>query len=158
MYEKRDELALTYGLDGKIYSIGGFGGELNQCLNTVERYDPLYQKWEKIAPLNKARRALCAVTGINGIYAIGGFDGKEYLNCVERYDEGLGKWVFMKNMHFRKCTFSAVVDSSMQFFYIFGGFDNEPLDCVERYDIQNNKWEIRKSMPRKRFMHCSVIL
>lgn len=84
MLEKRDELAVTQGLDGKIYAIGGFGGISNTCLNTAERYNPVYQCWEKIAPLNRPRRALCAVTLPDGIYAVGGFDGVSYLNSVEK--------------------------------------------------------------------------
>lgn len=42
MLEKRDELAVTQGLDGKIYAIGGFGGDTNTCLNSAERYNPVY--------------------------------------------------------------------------------------------------------------------
>jgi influenza virus NS1A-binding protein len=39
---------------------------------------------EPIANLNIPRRALSAVTLPDGIYAIGGFDGKNYLSSVER--------------------------------------------------------------------------
>lgn len=37
-----------------------------------------------IANLNVARRALTAVTLPDGIYAIGGFDGFNYLSSVEK--------------------------------------------------------------------------
>lgn len=84
MLEKRDELGVALGFDGKIYAIGGFGGDSNICLNSAERYNPVYQVWEKIASLNRPRRALCAVTLPDGIYAIGGFDGNNYINSVEK--------------------------------------------------------------------------
>lgn len=40
MKERRDELAVTFGPDNKIYAIGGFGGSQNICLKSAERYDP----------------------------------------------------------------------------------------------------------------------
>lgn len=98
MIHNRDELAVAVGPDQKIYAIGGFGGpnkyirfkpKLKQfyscCLCSVERFDPEKNEWELIASLNTPRRALAAVTLPDGIYAIGGFDGFNYLNSVEKY-------------------------------------------------------------------------
>ena len=51
----------------------------------MERFDPEKNEWELIASLNTPRRALAAVTLPDGIYAIGGFDGFNYLNSVEKY-------------------------------------------------------------------------
>ena len=85
MLDKRDELAITFGNDKKIYSIGGFGGKNNTCLKSAERLDLKSGKWEYISPLNICRRALCAVTLPDGIYAIGGFDGVSYLASIEKY-------------------------------------------------------------------------
>lgn len=87
MKERRDELAVTAGADGKIYAIGGFGGDLSSpdtCLRSVERFNPILGSWETIASLNMPRRALSAVALSDGVYAIGGFDGQDYLNSVER--------------------------------------------------------------------------
>ncbi|KAL4445683.1 hypothetical protein ABPG74_006234 [Tetrahymena malaccensis] len=158
MLEKRDELAVTQGLDGKIYAIGGFGGEYNTCLNSAERYNPIYQRWEKIAPLNIPRRALSAVTLPDGIYAIGGFDGNNYINSVEKYDEQLDRWTYVSSMRYSRCTSSAVVSQNNQHIYVFGGFDNGPLDSVERFNVINGMWESLHNMPNKRFMHsCQLI-
>jgi len=75
LLERRDELAVTMGLDNKIYAIGGFGGDNNMCMKTAERYNLLTNQWERIASLRIPRRAHSAVTLPDGIYAIGGFDG-----------------------------------------------------------------------------------
>lgn len=91
----REELAFTIGPDNKIYAIGGYGSydgtdkykhfiTISACLNTVERYDPVTGVWDVIAPMNECRRALAAVTLPDGIYAIGGYNGKKYLDSVER--------------------------------------------------------------------------
>lgn len=82
---KRDELAIAMGPDNKIYAIGGFGGPSNSCLDSAERYNPATNTWEVIASLNIPRRALSAVALPDGIYAIGGFDGNNYLSSIERY-------------------------------------------------------------------------
>lgn len=76
MHMKRDELAACLGPDGFIYAIGGYGGGDNSSLSSVERFNPETQKWELIAPLKEARRALTAVALPDGIYAIGGFNGE----------------------------------------------------------------------------------
>ena len=101
MIQKRDELAVALGPDGKIYAIGGYGGgsasnstqqtiednkdnnstkgsgnQTSNCLRTAERFDFNTGEWEMLPDMNEARRALAAVALPDGIYAIGGYDGK----------------------------------------------------------------------------------
>ena len=85
---KRDELAVTVGPDGMIYAIGGYGGQDRQCLASAERYNVSTDTWEKIGDLKQPRRALAAVALPDGVYAIGGYNGKKYISSVEKYDEG----------------------------------------------------------------------
>ena len=106
---------------------------VSTCLSSVERYDPQTCLWETVASLNVPRRALAAVTLPDGIYAIGGFDGENYLSTVERYDDSLNEWVFVSSMNYPRCTLSAVSTGDCHHIYAFGGFDNGPLNSVERY-------------------------
>jgi len=39
-----------------------------------------------LPPMKEARRALAAVVLPDGIYAIGGYDGRQYLATVEKFD------------------------------------------------------------------------
>ena len=105
---KRDELAACLGPDNKIYAIGGYGGGDNACLTSAERYDPDTGKWEIIAPMKEARRALSAVALPDGIYAIGGYNGKDYIRTVERYDIFTNEWMQVPSMNTPRCTLSAV--------------------------------------------------
>ena len=82
MNEARDQLAAVVGKNNKIYAIGGFGGKDNQPLKTVEVFDPKTEKWKLIPSMNEARRALAAAVLADGIYAIGGFDGSNYMSSV----------------------------------------------------------------------------
>jgi influenza virus NS1A-binding protein len=111
MNMKRDELAACLGPDNKIYAIGGYGGGDNACLSSAERYDTDTGKWELIAPMKEARRALTAVALPDGIYAIGGYNGKEYINSVERYDPINNEWVTVKSMKHARCTLAAVAST-----------------------------------------------
>jgi influenza virus NS1A-binding protein len=61
-----------------------------------------------ISPLQEQRRALSAVALPDGVYAIGGYDGKEYLSSVERYDLDRKAWVKVASMNIPRCTLSAV--------------------------------------------------
>lgn len=54
------------------------------CLKTAERFDFSTGEWEMLPEMNEARRALASVALPDGIYAIGGYDGKQYLNSVEK--------------------------------------------------------------------------
>jgi influenza virus NS1A-binding protein len=111
MNMKRDELAACIGPDNKIYAIGGYGGGDNSCLASAERFDPFTNKWEMIAPMRESRRALSAVSLPDGIYAIGGYNGKEYISSVERYDISSNEWVQVKGMGKARCTLAAVASA-----------------------------------------------
>ena len=41
-------------------------------------------QWDMLPEMNEARRALATVALPDGIYAIGGYDGKSYLASVEK--------------------------------------------------------------------------
>ena len=156
MNVKREEHGFTLGSDGKLYAIGGFNGK--QCLKLVERYNESSEKWEEVAPLQYARRSLCAVCLKDGIYAIGGYNGEKYLNVVEKYNIEKNVWTTVKSLNHARCTMGCVCTSDRNFIYILGGYDGVPLNSVERYDVANNKWEFIASMRRKRFMHATVII
>ena len=40
-------------LDGKLYAVGGCNN--GDCLSSVERYDPVTNAWEAVAPMTSAR-------------------------------------------------------------------------------------------------------
>lgn len=58
----------------------------------MERYDTENQVWELVAPVRVARSAL-SLTSLDGkLYAIGGFDGTNFLSIVEVYDPKTNTW------------------------------------------------------------------
>lgn len=67
-------------LDDFIYVCGGYDGKFS--LNTVERYCPATDKWEKLRPMNKPRSAGGVVAFERHIYALGGHDGLSIFDSV----------------------------------------------------------------------------
>ena len=61
--------------------------------------------------MQEARRALAAVALPDGIYAIGGYDGRQYLSTVEKFDLQKQQWTYVKSMNTARCTLSAVAST-----------------------------------------------
>jgi len=158
MHMKRDELAACIGPDGMIYAVGGYGGGDNSSLASVERFNVHSQKWELIAPLREARRALTAVALPDGIYAIGGFNGEQYRNVVEKYDFENNEWLPVTPMISPRCTLSCVVSPDYMNIYAIGGFNGQPLKSVEKFNIHQEKWEELPPMKHARFMHSCIVV
>ena len=103
--------------------------------------------------MQEARRALAVVVLPDGIYAIGGYDGRKYLNSVEKFDLAKQEWISVKPMNTARCTLSAVASSDCQFIYVIGGYNGKALSLVERYSVMKDTWELMAPMNTKRFMH-----
>jgi len=67
-------------------------------LNTVERYDPIKESWEFVAPMNVKRSRMALVTCNSKLYAIGGYDGICNLSSVECYDSDKDQWTMVTPM------------------------------------------------------------
>ena len=71
-------------LNGCLYAVGGYDGVARQCLNSVERYNPLTDEWVLIEPMNQRRSGAAVAVLENFLYAIGGHDGPDIRKSVER--------------------------------------------------------------------------
>jgi len=124
-------------LDGKLYAIGGFDG--NVRLNDVERFDPMYNSWKKICPMNIRRSAVGAAVLGNKIYVIGGYDGNSSLNSVECYDPEMNQWKFVASMSTLRS--AAGVTTLNGKLYCAGGHDGLTIfSSVESYDCTLRQW------------------
>ena len=78
----------------------------------------------------------------DGLYVLGGYNGKEYLNTVHRYDYHTKKWTpNLRSMNSCRGTFASIVSPNCNYIYAIGGFNGYPIDYVERFDVMNNNWE-----------------
>lgn len=108
------------------------------------------------------------------LYAVGGQDGVQCLNHVERYDpkgENFSyhslsintnfpftenKWSKVAPMTTRRLGVAVAVLGG--FLYAIGGSDGQtPLNTVERFDPRSNKWTIVAPMStRRKHLGCAV--
>ena len=65
--------------------IGGKHKKENECLNTVSQYSQETNVWRHdIARLNQARRMASGCFINNYAYVVGGFNGQDHINSIER--------------------------------------------------------------------------
>ena len=56
------------------------------------RYDPKTDTWTLVAPISKPRDAVGVCLLGEKLYAVGGYDGQQYLREVECYDAQTNEW------------------------------------------------------------------
>lgn len=96
------------------------------------------------------RRCYVSVTELNGmIYAIGGYDGHNRLNTVERYNPRTNQWSVIPPMNMQRSDASAC--TLQERIYATGGFNGqECLDSAEYYDPVTNVWTRIPNMNHRR--------
>ncbi|GEM_PF-951570 len=146
MPNPRKFLGAVGASNGKIYMMGGWGGDVGYSAQLLE-YDPTANTWTTRASMSTARMALAVVTTSDGkIYAIGGADGSSgALATMEMYDPNTNTWTARASMSQGRYYFGAAVVNNK--IYAIGGHGNpSPLTTVEEYDPATNTWVTRASM------------
>jgi N-acetylneuraminic acid mutarotase len=93
MNERRDFLAATAGVDGRVYAIGGYSATCGCITDTVEVYDPATDRWRYTAPMPASRWAPSAAAGADGrIYVLGGESINEGSTDVFVYTPATDSW------------------------------------------------------------------
>jgi len=158
---------VTHSNDQKqyMYAVGGYNSS-NRQLQSVERYDPTNDTWTQVAPISEKREGLAVgvLTEADGeqyLYAVGGYDGINFLDSVERYDPRNDVWTQVQSMatERRQHTVGVVTESDgRQYLYAAGGWNYDEstttthtLATVERYDPDKNSWTPVAPMSKERF-------
>lgn len=127
-------------------------------MKSVEKFDLEKNCWIKTDDMNQKRKGCSVVCMPDGLYAIGGFDGCQYLKSVEKYDISVRKWKYVQELNYSRCFSSSVNSFDFQFIYTIGGYDGKPLNTIERFDVLTGKWEVLKKMPSAKYRHQSLFL
>lgn len=136
-----------------LYAIGGYDGE--NRLSSCECYHPENDEWAYIKPMNVSRsgagEAFCQSFGIpirrwtsdlinatvsgvaalnQYIYVVGGYNGSNQLNTVERYDTEKDEWEFVAPMKIARSALSVSVLNDK--LYAIGNSSGLPLGRYSR--------------------------
>jgi|GEM_PF-3566262 len=154
----RTELcAVTLG--DYIYVIGG-RGDRGQIFATVERYDPVADRWDTLAArMQKERFSAAAVVFGGKIYVMGGRSREGTLKDVEAYDPQADRWEEIQHMRGeREGLAAALLDSQI---VVLGGADDHGnlYRSAERFNPDNNEWDEFENVlttPRAALMALSI--
>ena len=127
----------TVTLHGKIFAIGGRTSSDPGRLSSGEMYDPVLNLWSNVSEMTVERSDFAAVVFEDRIYAIGGFDGINYLNSIERYNPKTDTWNIVGHLVTPRQGVTAMVCRNK--IYVLGGFDGvERLQSVECFEVKWN--------------------
>ena len=114
-------------------------------------------KITKKAPMIQNRKEHSIVQLQNAVYALGGFDGENFLKTCERYDLEKDEWKFVSSMKIPKCAFASSVLNN-RFIYVFGGYDGmERLNTIEKFDSEFNRWDVLQLKLRKPLSNAAAV-
>uniref|UniRef100_A0A3Q2PJH9 Influenza virus NS1A binding protein a n=1 Tax=Fundulus heteroclitus TaxID=8078 RepID=A0A3Q2PJH9_FUNHE len=110
----------TAALNGRLIAAGGYNRE--ECLRTVECYDPSEDCWTFIAPMRTPRARFQMAVLMGQLYVIGGSNGhSDELSSGEMYDPQTDEWVQVPELRTNRC--NAGVCSLNNKLYVVGGSD-----------------------------------
>ena len=138
--------------------VGGGWNKTGKRLSSIEAYSSTTNEWKMIASLKQKRTGTKFVVCDESLFALGGYDGENYLSSVERLDEIDKEWRKSAPMNKARTGFTAV--SCGGFIYAIGGKTNDDKDSdssVEQYNPQTNTWTYLSSMNEARREHCGCV-
>ncbi|MBM3598569.1 MAG: hypothetical protein FJX35_10175 [Alphaproteobacteria bacterium] len=155
MPSQRSEIAAAE-VGGKIYVVGGFGGELE-----LEIYDPATDRWSRGAAVPRSVHHAAAV-GLNGkLYLIGGYEhhGWAPVAAVHEYDPATDRWRTRAPLPTaRGALAAAVLDGRIHAVSgvgdVGGVWRNTPAHEV--YDPATDRWSALAPLPTPRDHHAVV--
>ncbi|NWI07543.1 NS1BP protein, partial [Tichodroma muraria] len=92
----------TAELHGKLIAAGGYNRE--ECLRTVECYDPEKDAWTFIAPMRTPRARFQMAVLMGQLYVVGGSNGhSDDLSCGEMYEPEIDDWTPVPELRTNRC-------------------------------------------------------
>ncbi|KAJ9591881.1 hypothetical protein L9F63_001604, partial [Diploptera punctata] len=83
-------------VNGYLYALGGHDAPASNPsasrFDCVERYDPKTDTWTQVASMSVGRDAIGVCLLGDRLFAVGGYDGQQYLKLVEAYDTQNNEW------------------------------------------------------------------
>ena len=123
---------------GSLYVIGGVD-EHSNWLDSVKKYNPDSNMWQKVSSLSYPRSSICAIADGRHLYAIGGNSDSGALDIVERFDSKEKAWHNVAStLEKRIGSGGAAVSQKL---YVFGGLrTGDYSNFCEVYDPISDVW------------------
>ncbi|XP_068096221.1 influenza virus NS1A-binding protein [Hyperolius riggenbachi] len=122
----------TAELSGKLIAAGGYNRE--ECLRTVECYDPGTNDWTFLSPMKTPRARFQMSVLMGDLYVVGGSNGQsDDLSCGEKYDPKANTWTPVAELRTNRC--NAGVCALHGKLYIIGGSDPYGQKGLKNCDV-----------------------
>ena len=139
-------------VDRYIYVLGGNLWSTRKVLSECTRFDTEKNEWQKIAPLNEARKNALGACKNEKIFIAGGWYldwfQVELLNTCEVYNILTDEWQFIASLALCRTLGSmVVVDETL---YVLGGGCQSAgkfSDKVKYYNHEDNEWNDKATVP-----------
>ena len=147
-FGSHNEAALVM-LDGMLYVVGG--GRTVGATQLVEQFDPVTNRWAKMASMPTPRPGLGAVALQGLLYAMGGYDVEGHCDnyaVVEAFNPRTNTWTSKAPMLTARRNFGIAVVNGLV--YTIGGMVSgtcSASNVVEVYDPATDSWSVRTPMP-----------
>uniref|UniRef100_A0A8C8TIU3 Influenza virus NS1A binding protein n=1 Tax=Peromyscus maniculatus bairdii TaxID=230844 RepID=A0A8C8TIU3_PERMB len=130
----------TAEMNGKLIAAGGYNRE--ECLRTVECYDPHTDHWSFLAPMRTPRARFQMAVLMGQLYVVGGSNGhSDDLSCGEMYDPSIDDWTPVPELRTNRCNAGVcALDGKL---YIVGGSDpygQKGLKNCDVFDPVTKSW------------------
>ena len=119
-------------LSNYVYCIGGYGynnDKSNQSssivvsLKSCERYNIKTKEWKIIKELNSARACFGSCIYNNNIFVFGGYDNKNILSSIEKYEPITNIWITYHIKLPIKIAELGVINFNNKYIFLLGGID-----------------------------------
>ncbi|XP_006000864.1 kelch-like protein 38 isoform X1 [Latimeria chalumnae] len=135
-----------------IFSLGGVGPK-QQILNTVERYNSIFNIWEAMAPLPVAVLHPAIAAKDQRIYVFGGEDIMQNpVRLIQVYNVSRNMWFRMETRMVKNVCAPAVIIGDRIF--IVGGYTKRMI----HYDTKANKFIKCADMKERRMHHGAAVI
>jgi len=133
-----------------IFAVGGnVNGDQHTFLSSVEALDLSVDggRWEEKAPMPTARGDVAVAASGTKLFAVGGWDGRNFLDALEVYESTTDSWSAATPMPTARGGLAvAIVGNTL---LALGGYGS--LDVVEAYGIEGGSWSAAEPMATPRF-------
>ncbi|XP_072047817.1 kelch-like protein 26 [Amphiura filiformis] len=149
-----DLCAVTH--DNHMYVVGGqhsADSKATDSIGTIHRYNPRFDSWEQLHPMQK-RRALFTLDAVNDcLYAVGGKNTQGSLASVECFDPDKNAWDYVSHLPLPVFGHAGAVHDGK--LYVTGGVvSGRSFSCaLQCYDPIIDKWSYYPPMTSKRAFH-----
>jgi N-acetylneuraminic acid mutarotase len=149
LLQGRWSFGTAVGKNGLIYVAGGQGpGQLA----SAERYDPVSNNWESIAPVPVALDATTMASLPDGrVMLVTGFDGSQFRDVAYIYDPNTNKWTAAMHAPTARHAARAVLAGNGRVYVVGGQNGSGVLPTVDEYDPVKNSWVTRTPMLSARY-------